>query len=84
MKNALKCVFELLDLVQNWENGTTFSEKGEYLKKCLNKPHSLSSNPWLSVRECPKILKICQITKFDMGFQKINTRSRYEKVDFFG
>ena len=32
MKNALKCVFELLDLVKNWKNGTTFSEKGEYRK----------------------------------------------------
>jgi len=24
-----------------------------------------------STRECPKILKICQVTNFDMGFQKI-------------
>jgi hypothetical protein len=31
------------------------------------------------VRECPKILKICQITKFDMGFQKNNMRSRFER-----
>jgi hypothetical protein len=29
-----------------------------------------------------KILKICQITKLDMGFQKINMRSRFEKIDF--
>ena len=36
-----------------------------------------------SVRECPKILKICQITKFDMGFQKNNILGRYKKVDFF-
>jgi hypothetical protein len=34
------------------------------------------------VRECPKILKICQNTKFYMSFQKINMRSRYEKGDF--
>ena len=46
-------------------------------------PYTLSSNPCQSVRSCPKILKICQITKFDMGFQKINMRSRSEKVDFF-
>ena len=83
MKNALKCVFELLDLVRNSEKETTFSEKGEYLKKCLNKPHSLSSNPCQSVRECPKILKICQITKLDMGFQKKNISSRSENIDFF-
>jgi hypothetical protein len=35
MKNALKCVFELLDLVKNRENGTIFSEKGEYLTVAL-------------------------------------------------
>jgi len=29
-----------------------------------------------SVRECPKILKICQITNLDMGFLKIDIRSR--------
>jgi hypothetical protein len=48
----------------------------------LQKPYTLFSNPCQSVRECPKILKICQITQFDMGFQKINMISRYEKVDF--
>ncbi len=35
MKNALKCVFELLDFLENWENRTTFSEKAEYWKKYL-------------------------------------------------
>ena len=34
MKNTLKCVFELLDLVNIWEIGTVYSEKGEYWKKC--------------------------------------------------
>jgi hypothetical protein len=29
--------------------------------------------------ECPKILKIRQITKFDMGFQKNNIIGRYKK-----
>jgi hypothetical protein len=38
----------------------------------LNEFHTLSTNPWFSVRECPKILKICQITNFDMSFQKKN------------
>ena len=33
--------------------------------------------------ECPKILKICQITKPYMGFQKKNMTGRSEKVDFF-
>ncbi len=40
-------------------------------------------NALISTRECPKILKICQITNFDMGFQKKNISSRSEKVDFF-
>jgi hypothetical protein len=30
MKNALKCVFELLDLVKNREVGTIFSKKVGY------------------------------------------------------
>jgi hypothetical protein len=70
MKNAPKCVLGLLDLVKIRENGTTFTEKGLPLKKCLYEFHTLFSNPWLSVRECPNFLKICQITNFDMGFQK--------------
>ena len=70
MKNAPKCVFGLLDLVKIREIGTTFSEKGHFLKKCKNDDHTLSLNLCQSVRECPKILKICQITNFDMGFQK--------------
>jgi hypothetical protein len=56
-----------------------------FLEKRLNigkSAYSLFSNPYLSTRECPKILKISQITNFDMGFQKINIRSRLEKVDF--
>ncbi len=32
MKNALKCVFELLDLLENWENGTIFRKKVNILK----------------------------------------------------
>ena len=35
MKNALKRVFELLDLDKIWGNGATFSEKSQFLKKCL-------------------------------------------------
>jgi hypothetical protein len=62
------CVFELLDLVKIRENGTVFSEKGRYLKKCLYEDHTLSLTICQSVRESPKILKICQITNFDMGF----------------
>ena len=45
--------------------------------------HKLPSNPSISTRECPKILKICQITKLDMGFQKKNISSRSEDIDFF-
>jgi hypothetical protein len=33
--------------------------------------------------EGPKFLKICQDTKFDMGFQKKNMRSRNSSIDFF-
>jgi hypothetical protein len=83
MKNALKRVFELLDLDKIWENGATFSEKSQYLKKCLYEFHILPSNPWFSVRECPKILKICQKTNFDMGFQKKHVSDRSEDLDFF-
>jgi hypothetical protein len=42
----------------------------------------LPSNPCLSTWGRPKILKICQDTNFDMGFQENNMRSRSEKVDF--
>jgi hypothetical protein len=39
MKYALKCVFGLLDLAKNLENGTIYSEKGHNWKKCLYEPH---------------------------------------------
>ena len=84
MKNALKCVFESLDLVKIWETGTIFSEKGRYLKKCFYEPHSLSSHPWLSnlLSTSPKIMELCQITKLDMGFQKNNILGRFKKHFF--
>jgi hypothetical protein len=75
-------VFKLLDLVKNLEIWTFFREKGEYLKKYLYDPHSISSNPWLSKRLCPKVLKICQITKFDMGFQKTTREVDWRKSIF--
>jgi hypothetical protein len=59
------------------------TKKSQYLKKCPYEFHTLPSNPCQSVRECPKILKICQITKLDMGFQKKNISSRSENIDFF-
>jgi hypothetical protein len=40
------------------------------------KKHTLSSDPGKTTRECPKILKICQITKFD----KI-TENEEKKID---
>jgi hypothetical protein len=70
MKNALKCELELLDLVKIREIESVFSEKGQYLKKCLYEFHTLSSNPWLSVRECPNFLKICQISNFWYGLSE--------------
>ncbi len=36
-----------------------------------------------SVKKCHKIMKICQITNIDMGFQKKDISSRSEQVDFF-
>ena len=83
MKSALKCLFGLLDLDKIWENGATFSEKSQYWKKCQYELHTLSFNPWFSVTECPKILKIHQITNFDMGFQKKHVSGRSEDLDFF-
>ena len=83
MKNALKCVFELLDLGKNWENETVLSEKGQLLKKCIYEDHTLSLTLCQSVRECPKILKIYQITNFDTGFQKKHVSGRSEDLDFF-
>jgi hypothetical protein len=34
-------VFGLVDLVKIRENGTVFSEKGRYLKKCLYEDHTV-------------------------------------------
>ena len=81
MKNTLKCEFELLVLVKNWENETMYVKKFKYKKKSILGPFSVS-NPFQSVSECPKFLKIRQITNFDMGFQKINMRSRFFLGDF--
>jgi hypothetical protein len=53
-----------------------------FLKNVNFSGYKFASNPCISTRECPKILKICQITKIDMGFQKKNILSRSEKVDF--
>jgi hypothetical protein len=63
-------------------NRTIFSEKLTFSKNAHLRRYKLHSNPCISTRECPKILKICQESKFDMGFQKKNMRSRSEKVDF--
>ncbi len=83
MKNALKCLFGLLDFLKIWVNGTSFSEKSQYWKKCLYEFHTLPSNPCQSVRECPKILEICQITNFDMGFQKKTCFKPIRRPRFF-
>ena len=83
MKNALKCVYGLLDLVKNWEIGTIFMKKGKLLKKCINEDHTLSLSLCQSVSECPKILKIYQVTNIDMGFQKKHVSGGSEDLDFF-
>jgi hypothetical protein len=43
----------------------------------------MSSKPCLLKRTYPNILRIMQEPNFDMSIQKINLRSRPEKVDFF-
>jgi hypothetical protein len=78
MKNALKCVYGLLDLVKIREIGTIFTETGQYYDD-----HTLPLSLCQSVRNCPKFLKICQLTNFDMGFQKKNVLGRSEDLDFF-
>ena len=76
-------MFGLVDLVKIRENGTVFSEKGRYLKKCLYEDHTLSLTLCQLVRECPNFLKIYQITNFDMGFQKKRVSDRSKDLDFF-
>ena len=60
-----------------------FLEKRSTFKKVKNEDHKLSLTLCQSGSDCPKSLKMCLITKFDMGFQKNNIRSRSEKVDYF-
>jgi hypothetical protein len=52
------------------------------IEKSEHDPYVLYSNRCQSKRTCPKILKICELSKFDMDFQKTNMRVRSEKVDF--
>jgi hypothetical protein len=65
-------------MVRFGQKMTIISEKSQNWKKCLFVPYSFSSNPYNPynfqplMMTCPKILKICQITKFYIGFQKIN------------
>jgi hypothetical protein len=63
-------MFELIDLVKYWENRAIFSVKLTFSKKVHLRVYNLPSNPCISTMECPKFLKICQITNFDIGFQK--------------
>jgi hypothetical protein len=45
--------------------------------------YTLSSNICLLKKTYPEFLRILQETNFDMGFQKINIRDRYEKAVVF-
>jgi hypothetical protein len=83
MKNALKFVYGMLDLVKNREIGTIFRKKGQLLKKCKNEDHTLSLTLCQSVRECPNFLKIYPVTNFDMDFEKKLVSGRSECLDFF-
>ena len=58
------------------------SEKGQYWNKCLYKPNSLHSKPWLSKRTRPKFTKLCQVANFDKDFQKNHIRDRNKKFCF--
>ena len=53
---------------------TISSKNGEYLKKSIEHLKRLSN--------FTKITEICQITNFDIGFQKNNILGRYKNVDF--
>jgi hypothetical protein len=53
------------------------------VKKVDIEPYILYSKPGQSKRTCPKILKICRITKFDMGFSKSTLREVDLKRRFF-
>jgi hypothetical protein len=72
-----------LDLVKNRENSTIFSEKYQYLKKCLYEPHTLSLNPWLSKRTYPNFLRIIQEPNFNTGFHLANYDSKILPGKFF-
>jgi hypothetical protein len=63
-------VFGLLDLVKFEKMGLVLVKNVNILKSAKKRPiHSLLT-PGYQQRTCPKILKICQETKFDMGFLK--------------
>ena len=61
MKNALKCVFELLDLLENWENGTIFRKMVKIRKSAKKSPiHSLLTPgfQWGSVQKFWKFARL--------------------------
>ncbi len=62
--------FFILDLVQIWKNGTTFSKKGEYRKKCKKSPiHSLltPADQWGFVQ---KFCKFASLLSLIWAFRK--------------
>jgi hypothetical protein len=60
----------------------SFSVKADFFKKCQSKSVLALFQPLYINKGVPKILKICQEAKFDIGFQKNNMRSRFGKIDF--
>jgi hypothetical protein len=83
MKNCSEIYVRIVRFGPKLRKWDYFQRKGQSLKKFLNKPHLLPSYLCLTKRTYLKILKICQITNFDIGFQKNNMRSRLEKSIFY-
>jgi hypothetical protein len=56
-------------------------KKSQYLKKCLNDPHTLPSNPWLPKKNSPNFLRNTQKPNFDIGFQKKHVSGGSEDLE---
>ncbi len=65
--------------LRKWDH---FQWKADFSKNANFSCSKLPQNHCISTREYPKILKIYQITKLDIGFQKKNTRGRNSNIDF--
>ncbi len=79
IKIDLKYEFESSVRVKNLEIGTISSGKG---KNAFQSPTHVILIPGYVKETFPKFLKPCQITKFNMTFQKSDISSQFEEIDF--